>query len=203
MSSIGLRASSRASVFRSGILFPLFDPMIGADGVGGSIWSRLVTRLLDDEPDAEFVLANVSRCGSTVEGWGRSGTFCLEETCADLAESGIRPAQVLWQQGESDTARGTSRNEYVAGVMALRDRLRRSGVDAPIFLALSTRWRGQVSQEIRGAIQDLVTMRTDFRLGPDTDALGDDYRSDGTHLSAEGQDAAAALWQEALAPGPR
>lgn len=200
-SDVGLSVSGNARVFRSGRYYPMIDPLIGADGRGGSIWSRLARRLLDADFCDEVVVACVTRGSSTMEDWATAGTFGLERMCRDLQTSGVDVTHVLWQQGEQETARGTTKDAYLTGLRRLRERLLGGGVAAPVYCALSTRVRERTCPEVAKAIGEAALAVDGIRLGPDTDVLGSDYRKDGTHLDAKGQDAAAGLWFDVLTAG--
>ena len=98
--------------------------------------------------------------------------------------------------------RGASKEDYLRGLYRLRGRLVAEGVSASFYCALSTRVGARTCQEVAAAIGEAAAAGGGFRIGPDTDALGAEFRRDGTHLNAKGQDAAAELWLRTLVGGP-
>jgi hypothetical protein len=110
---------------------------------------------------------------------------------------------LLWQQGESDVAHGTTTDEYVDALVALRSALvERTDIDRPWLVARSTHHpTGEDREEREVAInqaQQLLAGLPGFRPGPDTDSLrGSDHRAGwfrGAHFTAQGQQAAGLMW---------
>lgn len=201
-SEVATSVAGNARVFKSGRFYSTADPLVGAEGAGGSIWSRLATRLLASGFCEEIILVCVTRGSSTMEDWSTPGTFGLERTCHQLRASGVDVTHVLWQQGEQETVRGVSKEDYLRGLYRLRERLAAEGLSAPFYCALSTRVGARTCQEVAAAIGEAAAAGDGFRIGPDTDALGAEFRKDGTHLNAKGQDSAAELWLQTLLGSP-
>ena len=96
--------------------------------------------------------------------------------------------------GETDASRGTA--DYAAQFGAVFDAVRESGVQAPIYVAVATRCGDRAPDEsLRRAQLSLPSLYSGVRQGPDTDALGREYRPDGCHLLAEPH---ARLWLQVL-----
>ena len=118
---------------------------------------------------------------------------------------------VLWHQGESDanqadptrTLAGALYAEYLGRL--IRDSRRELGWDAPWFVA-------QVSYHtptdpgspgIRRAQQEVISNTAGVQAGPDSDALGAEWRDGGgkgVHFSGKGLQALAAGWEEKVGP---
>lgn len=195
------------------------DPLPGASGDGGSIWSRLPARL-KETPAGSGVqrspqIALLALQSTTLDDWSRPSSplnQALQQELRSLRAAAWTPDLVLWQQGEADALSGTSAGDYIRGWTRLLAQLQAEGVQAPVLLARSTHCQRDAAQgdtnqrfvaqagTIREAIQRLTQQHSQLRLGPDTDTLvASTQRRDGCHFSGQGLDAAALLWSEAIA----
>ena len=230
----GARYSAGANVyaFASGACYRATDPLPGASGVDGSIWSRLGDKLASANPGKSIVIAAIGEGGSSVADWATGGWLNsrLVNAVNSLSASGYTITAMLWHQGETDVGDIStgfpSAEWYRDKFLSMLGSVRVLGVTAPIYVAKSTicnmrasasypppqavversaQWhisKEQGRRTIRGAQWDYqpagVINGGGVRRGPDTDALGPEYRYDGCHLSARGLDSAAALWLEKL-----
>lgn len=180
------------------------DPLPGGTGQGGSVWRHLSALL--QQRDARPVLFSILAVdGSSIGQWtDANGPIAqrLEVQLAQLRAMGLQPDAVLWQQGEADARDARTASAYRAQLGRLDALLRGLGVDAPVFLALSTVCRSPPYAPVREAIAQATAVTSPpGRLlpGPDTDLLaGAGERSDGCHFSATGAQAAAQAWAEVL-----
>jgi lysophospholipase L1-like esterase len=183
------------------------DPLPGGTGQGGSVWRHLPALL--QAGDGRAVLLSVLGVdGSSIRQWtDTEGPIAqrLEVQLAQLRAMGLQPDAVLWQQGEADARDATSARAYRDQLVRLDALLHGLGVDAPVFLALSTVCRSPPYAPVREAIAQATASTAStaapgrLRPGPDTDRLvaaGD--RRDGCHFSATGAQAAARAWAEVL-----
>ena len=123
----------------------------------------------------------------------------LLKRMAALGPRGFRA--VLWHQGESDAGQAPDRQITGARYRELLEQIIRSsrkdaGWDVPWFVAQATYHSAAdpANPEFRaaqmGVVDDGVAM-----LGPDTDALGAEYRS-GVHFNPKGLTAHGKLWAQ-------
>lgn len=78
--------------------------------------------------------------------------------------------------------------------------MRALGITAPIYVCLTSRdGQGVINPAIRQAQASVWNSRGGVFAGPDTDSLGDAFRSDGVHFNARGLEAFAVLLQRAMA----
>lgn len=186
------------------------DPLLGPDGLGGSVWGRLGDILIGEALYRRVLIVPIGIGGTELARWTPGGDLHLrvENTARMLAEAGIRPTHVLWHQGESDMVADTPPQEYVAQFSALVASMAELGIDAPVFPAVATRCyfeegaqaRYAASAErIRQAQASLSERIPNVRPGPDTDAIqGPRFRYDGCHFNYQGIDAHARLWAHAI-----
>jgi len=170
---------------------------------GGSIWPAV-----GDEIVRAFGVPvgfrNVAWGGTSTARWQPGGE--LHSRLVTAGKELGRFRAVLWQQGESDVIDGTSTNDYVARVQAIRDAAVEAWGFEPVWLcAFSTHhptvYRNPEGEaRIRAAISRLGTL-PGFGLGPETDALqGPDPGAAGLRrqLGPAGQRNPAAPWRYLL-----
>jgi hypothetical protein len=176
-------------VFHEGVLHPAVDPLPGAPGRSGSVWTRLGPQILAGELAEAVVFVPVTIGGTRIARWAPDGDLhhLIHDALDALDAAGIRLTHLLWHQGESDGNRDTAPEGYKAMFRAMLGSIRARGVDAPILVSVATLCRAdRPDPVIRQAQQELVDPRAGIYAGPDTDLLGYAYRYDGCHFSTEG-----------------
>jgi len=186
------------SLVRGNHCFQGRDPLPGATGRGGSIWSRLPA-LLHPHKIAISVVAVES---TAISQWVRPGFLAweLRQQALALKRLGIAVDLVLWQQGEADAKGRTRQQSYSDDFMRLVLFLRSLDINAPIVVARSTYCKGVLGGEVRAALESMASKHHDVLIGPDTDILLGDFRVDDCHFSVKGLDEAARLWADSIKP---
>ncbi len=211
-------ADARVVAFGPGGWRPAADPQPIATGDGGSPWPAFGDALAAGL-DVPIGLVSVGWGGTTVEQWQPGGTLYprLRDALVALGPAGARA--VLWHQGESDAAGGTSTAVYAARLQAIiRQSRLDAGYDVPWGIARVGFVPGLAQPPIDAVVagQNAVVAagggRGDIFAGPTTDDLvGPAWRSDGIHFNAQGlalhgqrwaADVRAALALPAHAPEP-
>jgi hypothetical protein len=176
------------------------SPMLGASGDGGEFLTLLADRLIDDDVYRSVIVVPSGIGGTAIALWQRNGQLnnMLVHTLKGLPP-GYKVTQVLWQQGESDFLLATPPADYVASFRSLVDVLAENGVDAPLYISISTKcgpWTA--SNPIAEAQRSLIDGSRVF-LGVDSDGLlRAKDRFDDCHLSESGQRKTAAAYAEAI-----
>jgi|RhiMetdeSRZDD1v2_1073273.scaffolds.fasta_scaffold420274_2 hypothetical protein len=189
--------------FHHGKLYTAQDPLLGADGDGGSVWTRLGDRLIATKRYDAVVWLTLGVGGSALARWTADGDLhpLLLEALRDVQRHGLPITCLLWQQGEQDATLRTSKQAYKKMFMDMVSSIRHQGVTAPIYISVTTRCQKlRANEEIRQAQHELVDPGKGIYAGPDTDTLDLRYRYDGCHFSDEGLDRCAELWLEKLVP---
>lgn len=184
-----------------GRLYEARDPLLGAEGHGGSVWIRLGAQAVASGEFGSVVLVPFAFSSTEIARWAPDGSLhdALLKRIAEAQSSGLRFTHLLWHQGEADAQRGTEASAYRESFHAMLEAIRRLSVDAPAYVAVATRCgRMRGSDAIRSAQTALVNPPAAILPGPDTDALGFADRYDGCHFSTEGLEKAARLWWEAI-----
>lgn len=175
-------------------------PLPGGTGDGGAIWPYLNQDLKrGHRPGRPLRWSLLAIDASSIEDWTREHSPLRRQLIAQLAElraSGHAPDLVLWQQGEADAQRGSSRQDYLEGLLRLSELLADAQIQAPLLLAKSTLCRSAPNEALREAIDEAIRgWPARFRAGANTDALtGTVLRRDGCHFSQQGLQQAARLW---------
>lgn len=185
--------------FLDGRCYIARDPLLGATGTGGSVWTRLADRLIADEHFERVVIVPIAVGGSSIRRWTTGGDLHgrIGRAAEAIRAAGLSPTHILWHQGESDVATGPQAyRRSFAGVLA---EIRAQGLTAPVYVAQASICKNNGSAALRAAQRDLAVEFADVRLGPDTDTLDRfRWRRDLCHFSAEGLDEHAKLWASIL-----
>lgn len=180
-----------------GGIYTCREPMLGAETAGGgrSIFIRLADKLISAGYRQRVILITVGIGSTTAVNWETElwRRIVIAQACAGL--KGFTVNAVLWQQGEADTAAGTTQEAYFSSMSNLISKVRDNGVSAPWMLAKSTWWHGALSNPVRAAVDQLIN-GADILAGPDNDTLlGANRLSDNTHMTVPlGVEASAELW---------
>jgi len=119
------------------------------------------------------------------------------------ASTKYRVTQVIWHQGETDYNIHTSAKVYVSSFNSLIETLNSVGIDAPVYISVSTKCGNQFGwrpdNQIAAAQKTLIDNKRIF-LGADTDALlgQNDRRIDECHFSSSGQEKVATSYFKAM-----
>lgn len=191
--------------FYNGKCYPAEDPLPGADGLGGSIWTRLGDKIIKAGLYERVIFASIGIGGSKIKQWSPSGNLHsrILNTIDDLHNQNLKITHLFWTQGESDSlvidSEVTPKNIYKKHFYDLLNSIRQRGVEAPIYVNIATRcYESPGYREIQEAQQELVNPKLGIRAGINTDILGLKYRYDGCHFSEKGLKKAAEMWQEVL-----
>jgi hypothetical protein len=196
-------AGAGVYVFADGRLFQAIDPLPGADGVGGSIWTRLGARLMATGRYDALVLAVVARGSTSARDWSPGGPWHAQliTTLHELAATGLPADFILWQQGETEGwSPGADGREYLATMRSLIASCHEA-VPHSVFLVAQATYGGPTpsNTQIRFAQAKTATL-PGSAAGPDLDTLDIAFRRDGIHFNGRGLEAAADLWLAALQP---
>ena len=180
-----------------GRLYRARDPLRGANGEGGSVWTRLADRLIAEGLFDSVILVPAAIGGTEIARWTPDGELhpLILRAIEDVQRRRLKFTHLLWHQGESDAVLFTSRADYRQRFLAMLASIREHGVDAPVFVATATRC-GQypVNPDIQQAQRELVDFTLGILPGPNTDLLDETFRYDTCHFSKEGLDAHALMW---------
>jgi hypothetical protein len=187
--------------FHDGKCFKAVDPMLGASGTSGSVWTRLGKKLITEEHYDSVLFITISQSGSSVAQWTPDREFgqLLLDTINQVRNSGLEITHILWHQGEADNHLKRDKERYKSLFNEMVLSIRNTGVAAPIFVSIASKGKDfPASNEIQTAQHELVDQSLLVLRGPDTDQLGNEYRRDECHFNDKGLDVFAALWMEII-----
>ena len=193
------QAEAEVYSFFEGELYSAQDPLLGADGGRGSVWTRLGDQIVAAGLYPSVIFVPIAAGGSQISQWGPEGDLYprLTQAIRSMNQVDLIPTHLLWHQGESNANR-TDSQTYQQYFLEILAGFRQQGIEAPIYVSQATFCQGRDDPQLRQAQRDLVDPDLGIRLGPNTDILGLCYRYDGCHFSDEGLERAADLWLEAL-----
>jgi len=188
--------------FFDGKCYVAEDPLLGADGTKGSVWTRLGEKLVEQKMYDNVILVAAGVGGTEIKRWTVGGDLHrrILDVIRQLKKKDMKITHILWHQGESDRSLGTKKDDYKKMFMLMLEDIRRNGVDAPIYVAVATMC-GSAPEglEIQQAQRELVN--TDLKIfpGPFTDEIREiEDRNDACHFSTRGLDKHADLWLAAI-----
>jgi hypothetical protein len=184
-----------------GRIYEARDPLLGATDDGGSIWTRLAAKAIESGAYDTVVLVPFAVGSADIASFAPGGSLHdgLLSVIAGARSHGVFFTHLLWDQGEADAFRRTSGEAYRQRFDAMLATIRGLGVNAPIYVARTTRCaKVRPSGELNEAQGAVVNPAAGIRAGPDLDQLGFADRYDGCHFSTEGLERAAELWWNAL-----
>lgn len=182
------------------LFYRSLQPMLGCSGDAAHWMPETQDLLVSNSVFTDVIILPTSISGTTQTDWSNGWVaYRMVQAILRCRAVGIPVTFIYCQQGESGPF---STSLWKAAANGVRDTVQGMGVTAPIFLAKSTMFAGVVQPTVQTAVNELCSEQpTVFKQGGDTDSLtvAGGYRmSDGTHLSASGNHANAALAYNAI-----
>ncbi len=186
------------------------DPLPGASGNGGSVWSRLGSRLVEAKLFRRILFVPLAFGGTFITDWTphhkshKRTALALSRLRKELGMGPMPFSGVFWQQGEAEANHTRmSAEEYKAHFHDIVRDLRANGVFSPVFVALATLCEVNAHpftnhEAVRAAQSSLPDATAGIFAGPDVDGIGLEKRYDGCHLASSGLEACCELWFEVL-----
>lgn len=174
------------------------DPLLGASGYFGSVWTRLADRLIHAELHDRVILLAAGVGGSSVREWQPGGRLhgMLRHRLEQARLEGLVVTHFLWHQGEAD--RDHNPAEYAKALRRVIEVAHSYFPEARFFVAQASLCDGKPSSPQILHAQRSMTEQTGVFLGPDTDAIGSADRYDDCHFSGRGLEQHANGWLRAL-----
>jgi hypothetical protein len=222
------RNTDKTCVFADSHFYPCSDPIVGADGPGGSVWSHFADSILGRPINSSTVSQVVIGCcaqGSTsINDWAPDGSEAprLLRRLSDYITNVGQPTHLAYSQGESDLYT-LSTEQWVDRWQAMLASIRKLGCTSKIWTSIETICnlrtandpfdedviretpdsyiKTEISrQNIRAAQRIVGMLAPDTRPGPNLDLI--DWRlracGDGCHFGKRGLAMAAQAWAAAL-----
>lgn len=183
-----------------GNIYRASDPMLGGTGNRGSVWTRFAVKALATKRWQNVVLSIIAQGGSALAYWMPGGPIHsrLLARLEAMQSLPFRPDYVFWFHGETDALNDIPKLMYKNDFIDLVGTLRKFGIDNQVLVSQTTLCRRMGSVGVRDALAEAADVTPQVILGPDTDAVGFDYRRDGCHFTDDGGDVVAGLWMDAV-----
>jgi len=208
-SPIEVDTSKPVFTFFDGHCYYMGDPILGATGERGSLWTAL-GHMLAERYGRSIIFINGAVGGSQVGDWldDRSGyRRRLQQRIADAAAHGLDTDFMLWHQGETDAKVDLPRDVYRDQMLSLVDWFYAEGGLPPTatwFLFQASICRGAAratsNEEILAAQADVIAARPKVVLAGNTDRYGMRYRHDDCHFNHRGRELILRDLMEVLDP---
>lgn len=179
----------------------LEDPLPGATGEGGSLWTDIAHRLSRERGRPVVVIAGAAG-GSSVRDWQNDYAGMTTRALRSLkgaVRAGLAPQVIVWIHGETDSEARMPEATYAALLESVVNNVNAgiategwaSGkMAAPAWIITQTSrcWGPETrSEDVRAAQRAVAAKMPNAHLGPDTDALDEAFRHDGCHFSEKGR----------------
>ena len=188
--------------FYKGKFYKAEDPLLGADGNRGSVWTRLGDKIIESQLYDTIIFVPIGAEGSVIEKWTPDGDlyYRIIEAIDGLRQYNLEITHLFWHQGSADSWQHSPdyAEQYKNNFNLMINSSRNYGVSAPIYVCISTYSYGNSDTFIQQAQKDLVDTDAEIYPGPDTDNIDVSYRFDGVHFSDAGLEELANLWLEKL-----
>jgi hypothetical protein len=188
--------------FYKGKLYRAEEPLLGADGGGCSVWTRVADMLIDSGLYKKVIIVPCGIGSTAVDCWSEGPCkIKLQETLGYLNKDNIKLTHILWDQGETDNVNGTTKEQYKTRLKQVIKTIRDSHFTAPFFSSVTSYFPYNndnpfgINSRITDAQNEIINEVQDVKRGPNTDSLNlAYYRTDAVHFTENGLDKLAHEW---------
>jgi hypothetical protein len=222
------RNTGKTFVYEGGNYYPCTDPIVGAEGGGGSVWSRLADNIMgrpiQNTPVTQVVIGCCAQGSTSINDWTPGGGSApkLNSSLSDYIAKVGQPTHLAYSQGEQDVG-VLSTEQWFDRWQAMVASIRDLGCKSKIWTSIETICNIRTTddpfdesvirrlpdsyvqieigrQSIRAAQRMVGTFGPDSRPGPNLDLIDWHLRAcgDGCHFGERGLAMAAQAWATAL-----
>ncbi|HOT46096.1 MAG TPA: sialate O-acetylesterase [Spirochaetota bacterium] len=191
--------------FFNGRCYRAADPLLGATGDGGSVWTRLGDLLIGRGLYDRVVIIPIGVGTTTIDQW-TTGGYLHRRIVKAIEQSracGLEITHLFWVQGGSEPrTRGdrANREHYKKCFRDMLGSIRDKGVKAPVYLGIATYTDTGPIPDIEDALRGLADPGKKIYVGADNDILYEDPENhwERVHLSHRGLELCSKAWLEAI-----
>ncbi len=204
--------ASKKAVFNffNGRCYRAADPLLGATGDGGSVWTRLGDLLIARGLYDRVLFIPIGVGTTTIDQWTKGGYLhrLITRAIDQSRACGLTITHMFWVQGQSEPRTSgdrANRDSYKKNFYAMLGSIRDQGVKAPIYVAVLTYSDTGPIPDIQDALRELPDTKKKILIGADCDILFNDpeNRWEQVHLSHQGLELCSMAWLEAIRRGER
>jgi hypothetical protein len=187
-------------------LFKAKEPLLGSDGSGSSVWTRVADILINSGYFKRVVIIPCAIGSTSVKCWAE-GTCKqkLIKTLEYLKKDKIKVSHIFWDQGETDNVNNTSKESYELYLKEVISTFRSYHIDAPFFVSISSYVPFEnnnpfgINEQITNAQKEIIHTVKNIKEGPNTDSINlGFYRYQDLHFTEKGLDLLAKKWVEKI-----
>lgn len=172
----GKYSSNNSFELYNDICYKGSDPMLGTTGDGGSPWHRLSDKFIKRTTKYKNILyINISMGGSHIKQWSQKGILYqrIIDSISMLHKHDLKVDYFLFHQGETDRHLHTTTKDYLEDFLNMIDGLRslKNSSQLPVVLAIATRCQSDIDINIQNAQYEIINLRENTYLGPNTDDI--------------------------------
>lgn len=192
--------------YADGKLYHAKDPLPGATGPGGSVWSVLGDLLIDSGLFKKVIFIPIAIGNTAIDCWAHGDCYRkLEKTLLQLDSAKVQLTHIFWHQGESDNLNNTSKQQYKNDLAILLKTFRDHKQKACFYISIASYHNEAITKPlgidtvIEKAQKEFIKENKGVLQGPDTDELiYAIHRWDAVHFSEYGMKVFAARWLRAI-----
>ncbi len=192
--------------FYKGDLFKAKEPLLGSDGPGSSVWTRVADMLIDSGNFKRVVIIPCAIGSTSVNCWAEGKCKKkLINTLEYLKENNIRVSHIFWDQGETDNVNNTSKESYKLYLKEVINTFRSYQIDAPFYVSITSYVPFEnnnpfgINEQITNAQKEIIRSVNNVKEGPNTDSINlGFYRYQDLHFTEKGLDLFAKKWYEKI-----
>ena len=192
--------------YYKGDLYRAKEPLLGADGSGSSVWTRVADMVIDSGLYKKVIIIPCGIGQTSVQCW--SDGPCrqkLEETLDYLKKDNINITHIFWDQGETDNVDKTTKAEYKIRLKNVIETIRKKNFHADFYCTLTSyvpfnnNHSFGINKDIISAQEETVKEMEHVKAGPNTDLLNlAYYRFDYLHFTEHGLNKLAYEWYKKI-----
>lgn len=195
--------------YYKGDLYHAEEPLLGPDGAGSSVWTRVADMLIDSGVYKKVIIIPCGIGSTAVKCWADGPCkIKLEATLNDLTKDNIKVTHIFWDQGETDNANHTTKAEYKNSLEKVIKFIRDKHFTAPFFCTITSYCPLDndnplgIDTGITSAQNEIINEVSNVKRGPDTDSLNlAYYRYNYMHFTEKGLDKLAYEWYKKIKAG--
>ena len=192
--------------YYKGDLYRAKEPLLGADGSGSSVWTRVADLMVDSGLCKKVVIVPCGIGSTSVQCWAEGDCRKkLQATLDYLKKDNIKLTYVFWDQGETDNVDKTTKAEYKARLKNVIGIIRQNNFNADFYCTITSYVPFNnnnpmgINEAITSAQKETIAEIKNVKEGPNTDSLNlAYYRFDYLHFTAHGLDKLAYQWYKKI-----
>ena len=192
--------------FYKGKIYQAKEPLLGPDGAGTSVWTRLADMVIDSGLYTKVLIVPCAIGGTSSQCWVDGDCRkTLDETLKYLQEQKIPLTHIFWDQGETDNVDKVTKEQYKKNLKAIIKVIRDKQFTAPFFASVTSYFPYDntnplgIDSDITGAQTEVIDEMDDVKYGPNTDSINlAYYRHEAVHFTEKGLDKLALEWYKKI-----